>query len=80
MHLKVTCIYCPFQTMFARAVWVENGKEIEGTLPNNWININNKTVKWPKNRTKEAFRMKKDPQDDWLIFPLIKRKITSGKF
>lgn len=42
---KVTCIYCPFQTMFARAVWVENGKEIEGTLPNNWININNKTVK-----------------------------------
>lgn len=80
MHLKATCIYCLFQAMYARAVWVENGRETEVTVPNNWIDINKKTVRWPNTRVKEAYKMKKKPQDDWLMFQLIKRKMTSGKF
>lgn len=64
MHLKATCIYCLFQAMYARAVWVENGRETEVTVPNNWIDINKKTVRWPNTRVKEAYKMKKDPQDD----------------
>lgn len=67
--------------MYARAVRVESGRETEGTVPNNWIDINKKTVRWPNTRVKEAYKMKKDPQDDWwLMFQLIKRKMTSGKF
>lgn len=79
MHLKATCIYCLFQAMYARAVWVENGRETKGTVPDNWIDIN-KNVKWPNTKVKETFKMKKDPQDDWLTFRLIKRKMTSSKF
>ncbi|KAK9976547.1 hypothetical protein ABG768_021752 [Culter alburnus] len=64
--------------MYARAVWVENGRETEGTVPNNWINIHNKTVRWPNTKAKEAYKMKRDPQEDWLMFRLIKIKMTSS--
>ncbi len=32
------------------------------------------------NKSSEAFKKKKDPQDDWLVFPSIKKKLTSGMF
>lgn len=34
--------------VYARAVWVEHGKELEGTAPDNWIDVDNKTIRWPK--------------------------------
>ncbi len=66
--------------MYIKAVWLEDGKEMEGTIPDNWIDINSKTVRWPMNKSSEAFKKKKDPQDDWLVFPSIKKKLTSGMF
>lgn len=66
--------------MYARAVWVEHGKEVEGTAPDNWIDVDNKTIRWPKTREKAAFLNQHPPQDDWMTFTLVKRKMTSGKF
>lgn len=58
--------------MYARTVWVE--------ILDNWIDIRRKTVRCPKTKQTKAFMMKKNPQDDWLMFLLIKRKMTSGRF
>ena len=74
------CVCCLFQVMYARAVWMEDGKEMEGTIPNNWIDRGNRTIRWPNSRETQAYKMKKDPQDDWLTFQLVKIKMTSGRF
>jgi len=29
-------------------VWLEHGKEVEGTSPDNWIDAENKIIRWPK--------------------------------
>ena len=68
--------------MYARAVWIEDGRETEGTIPSNWVNHSQKTIRWP-NDTKtagKAYRKKMDPQDEWLTYPLVKIKMTSGKY
>lgn len=41
--------------------------EWKGNGGYSWKDIIKKTVRWPYNRAKEAFYMKKDPQDDWLM-------------
>ncbi|KAJ7999294.1 hypothetical protein DPEC_G00213930, partial [Dallia pectoralis] len=64
--------------MYARAVWVEHGKEVEGTAPDNWIDVDKKTIRWPKKGVKAAFLNQHAPKDDWMTFTLVKRKITSG--
>ncbi len=66
--------------MYARAVWLEHGKEVEGTAPDNWIDAENKIIRWPKKGEKAAFLNRYSPQDDWMTFTLVKRKMTSGKF
>ncbi|KAK7156976.1 hypothetical protein R3I94_006893 [Phoxinus phoxinus] len=63
--------------VYARAVWVEHGKEVEGTAPDNWIDVNKKIIRWPKKGEKAAFLNQHPPQDDWMIFTLVKRKMTS---
>ncbi len=32
------------QIMYARAVWLEHGKEVEGTAPDNWIDAEKKSL------------------------------------
>ena len=66
--------------MYARAVWIEDGKEMEGTLPYNWIDASQGTVRWPKKKDGQAYRTKKDPEDGWSTYQLVKVKMTSGKF
>ncbi|CAL9689630.1 unnamed protein product [Knipowitschia caucasica] len=61
--------------MYARAVWVEKGKEMEGTVPFNWVKGNQ--IFWPRQKAQSAFKAKINPGDDWLSFPLIKIKVTS---
>ncbi|KAJ8010051.1 hypothetical protein DPEC_G00070960 [Dallia pectoralis] len=63
--------------MYARAVWVEHDKEVEGSAPDNWIDVDNKTIRWPKKGEKAAFLNQHPPNDDWMTFTLVKRKITS---
>ena len=66
--------------MYARAVWIEDGNETEGSLPYNWIDEIQKTVRWPNKKGGHAYRTKKFPEYDWSTFQLIKVKMTSGKF
>lgn len=65
-------------TMYAKAVWIENGQQYEGTIPDNWINLQAKTVRWPKKTVFSAHKNQLTPEDDWLTFQLVKRKMTSG--
>ncbi|KAK2905449.1 hypothetical protein Q8A67_007248 [Cirrhinus molitorella] len=65
------------KTMYARAVWVEHGKEVEGTAPDNWIDVEKKVIRWPKKGEKAAIINRHSPQDDWMTFTLVKRKMTS---
>lgn len=80
----VTCICCPLQVMYVRAVWKEGEQEEEGVVPYSWIDRNKRTVRWPRNmsttKIERAIKEKINPQDDWMMFPLIKIKTTSGKF
>lgn len=69
--------------MYTRAVWREGTQEEEGVVPDSWIDREMKTVRWPRKmsvtKTEKAIKDKIQPQDDWMTFPLIKIKITSGK-
>lgn len=64
--------------LFVRAVWNENGKEMEGTIPDAWVNVAEKTLRWPKTRAKYCFDNHVAPKEDWETFPLVKVKFTSG--
>ncbi|XP_031155860.1 uncharacterized protein LOC116049943 isoform X10 [Sander lucioperca] len=66
--------------LFVRAVWNENGKEMEGTIPDAWVNVAEKTLRWPKTRAKYCFDNHVAPKEDWETFPLLKVKITSESF
>lgn len=69
-----------FQAMvYARAVWVENGKQMEGVLPLNWIDTETKVVRWPLKNVSVAHKRLLQPQEDWLSFEFVKVKVTSGE-
>ena len=62
---------------WARAVWIENDVEEEGVVPRVWIE--DKTVWWPNGiNVIRAFNEQRLPLDNWLSFPLLKIKVTSG--
>ncbi|XP_059424635.1 uncharacterized protein LOC132158931 [Carassius carassius] len=63
--------------VYARAVWVENGKQMEGVLPLNWIDTENKVVRWPLKNMSVAHKHLLQPQEDWLSFEFVKVKVTS---
>lgn len=69
--------------MYSRAVWKEGEREEEGVVPDNWIDRNKRTVRWPRNmsttKTERALKDRINPQEDWMVFPLIKIKMTSAK-
>ncbi|CAM4597207.1 unnamed protein product [Leuciscus chuanchicus] len=63
--------------VYARAVWVENGKQMEGVLPLNWIDTETKVVRWPLKNVSVAHKRLLQPQEDWLSFEFVKVKVTS---
>lgn len=69
--------------MWARAVWEENGREIEDVLPRCWMSQRKKIVWWPNPDTSrnvpKLLKQMAAPEKDWISFPLIKIKYTSGK-
>lgn len=63
--------------MWTRAVWMEGKREIEGVIPNNWIQGD--AVKWPPgNNAKKAMDELRTPTEKWRKFKLVKKKLTSG--
>ncbi|XP_026071332.1 protein SON-like [Carassius auratus] len=63
--------------VYARAVWVENGKQMEGVLPLNWIDTETKVVRWPLKNVSVAHKHLLQPEEDWLSFEFLKVKVTS---
>lgn len=69
--------------MCARAVWKQGEIEEEGVVPENWIGRTKRIVRWPQmstTKTEKAIKEKSNPWDDWMTFPIIKTKMTSGKY
>lgn len=70
--------------MYTRAVWREGTQEEEGVVPDNWIDRQMKTVRWPckmsATKTAKAVENKINAQDDCMTFSLIQIKISLGKF
>ena len=63
---------------WSRALWIENEEEMEAAIPSNWIQ--NGKVYWPsKMNVKKAFKEQADPEENWLMFSLIKVKLKDGK-
>jgi hypothetical protein len=68
--------------LWARAVWLENNEEHEGTVPNVWVSEAKWTVYWPSSSKEsevlKAYKTRELPQEDWFKFQLIKVKFRSG--
>ena len=63
---------------WVRAVWKENGKEEEGVIPSCWIN--DCSVHWPsKMNVLRAAQERKEPDETWLKFSLVKIKCQDGE-
>ena len=63
---------------WVRAVWKENGKEEEGVIPSCWIN--DSSVHWPsKMNVLRAAQERKESDETWLKFSLVKIKCRDGK-
>ena len=63
---------------WSRAVWIESEEEMETVIPSN--RIQNGKVYWPsKMNVKKAFKEPADPEENWLMFSLIKVKLKDGK-
>nr|XP_022311055.1 uncharacterized protein LOC111116362 [Crassostrea virginica] len=62
---------------WALAVWKENGREEEGTIPTCWIV--NKFVMWPPGSNAARFMKEiKEPGEKWQKFDLVKIKMKSN--
>ena len=62
---------------WVRAVWREDGKELEHAIPRVWVEGDK--VRWPKLNASSALKELKKPTEKWLSFGLIKMKCSSGK-
>lgn len=62
--------------MWFRAVWLERDQEEEGVIPSSWIQEG--MVKWPPGvSAAKTLRDKREPQDTWRKFNLVKDKHQS---
>ena len=59
-----------------RAVWRENGDEVEGVIPTLWCE--GSVVRWPLKNPLATAKCHAPPCEDWLSFDLIKKKFSSG--
>jgi hypothetical protein len=59
-----------------RAVWMEDGSEVEGVIPSIWRE--GSVVRWPLKNPLATAKCSAQPSDDWMSFDLIKIKFSSG--
>ena len=69
---------------WAKAVWYENGKETEDTIPGNWVDVRKGVVFWPPKTVPvtqqiKLFNARASPRDNWQSFKLKKVKHESGR-
>lgn len=62
--------------MWSRAIWEEDGAELDGVIPTNWIDGN--IVFYPTGvHVKKAYNNRQDPEESWVRFLLKKVTLTS---
>lgn len=62
---------------WVRAVWKEDGKELELVKPSIWVEDGQ--VRWPNTSdATSALKEQRKPTDRWLAFDLVKIKFSSG--
>ena len=59
-----------------RAVWVENGKEVEGVLPSIWCE--GSVSRWPLKNVLALAKANTPPSQNWMSFEMKKIKFSSG--
>lgn len=52
--------------------------EMEGTVPAIWVDVTEKSVRWPNKKVKYCFLNHVVPKEDWATYRLVKVKFTSG--
>lgn len=54
---------------------MEGDDELEGTVPENWVDESNKFIWWPPvMNAKKYLHERREPTDKWKKFPMIKIK------
>ena len=65
--------------MWTRAVWREGQREVEGVVPDIWIDEIKRTLRWPRTTNAEkALSERWTPKDNWWSFQLVKVKTVTG--
>jgi len=60
-----------------RAVWVEDGKEVEGVLPSIWCECS--VIRWPLKNVLALANANTPPSQNWMSFDMKKIQFSSGK-
>jgi len=63
---------------WTRAMWIENGEEMEGVVPTAWIEEEN--LRWPNKSYKNSLANRRLPSTNWLSYPIIKKKLCNGEY
>ena len=64
------------QWTWSRAVWIEDGKQTEASVPSVWICGD--TLHWPSNYY-SSLTKKQRPGVEWTKYKVLKIKFTDGK-
>ena len=64
--------------MWTRAVWREGKREVEGVVPDTWVEEVKRTLRWPRTTNAEkAVSERWTSKDNWWSFHLIKVKTVA---
>ena len=66
-----------------KAIWLEEGEEMEGVFPSFWLEENEegeKFLRWPpKSLQADAIAKRKSPSTNWSTFKIIRIKFQDSK-
>lgn len=57
---------------------MEGVKEVECVVPSSWMDEAQQLVYWPRVNEAVTMRRRREPEPEWLSFPLVKVKIRAG--
>ena len=66
---------------YSRLVWLENGDELDGTVPVNWISEDHKYMFWPsRGNVQHQIKNGTKPNEQWKKFQIKKIMLWNGLF
>ena len=64
---------------YSCCIWKEDGKEVLGTVPTRWVDIDSEVVYWPKKHARRLCMANSFPGRDWIQYEYVKTKYQSGE-